>query len=112
MPTSMPTTSKRSASKSGPFRERYCSARERMVACLWEVTASSGSPKASGVFGDSFVSENQDEDIFVTQDQIQLPVTGAVVALDELVSLLQQVAQRELFAPRAGEAFAQGPTPA
>ena len=55
---------------------------------------------------------DEDEGILVAQDQIQLPVTGAVVALDELVSLLQQVAQRELFAPRAGEAFAQGPTPA
>jgi len=71
-----------------------------------------GTLEVSGVFGDSFVSENQHQGIFVAQDQIQLPVTGAVIALDELVSLPQQVAQREIFAPRAGEAFAQGPTPA
>jgi hypothetical protein len=68
--------------------------------------------EVSGVFGNSFVSENQDEGVSVAQDQIQLPVTGPVVAFDELVSSSHQAAQGELFAPRAGATFAQGPTPA
>jgi site-specific DNA recombinase len=68
--------------------------------------------EVSGVFGDSFALENQDEGVFAAQDQVQLPVTGPVVAFDEFVSLPHQVAQRELFAPRAGETLAQGPTPA
>jgi hypothetical protein len=68
--------------------------------------------EVSGVFGNSFVSENQDEGVFLAQDQVELPVAGAVVPFDELVPLLRQVAQRELFAPRAGEPVAQPPTPA
>jgi hypothetical protein len=55
---------------------------------------------------------DEDEGVFVAQDQVQLPEAGAVVAFDELVAPLRQVAQREAFAPRAGGAFAQGPTPA
>jgi site-specific DNA recombinase len=71
-----------------------------------------GTLEVSGVFGDGFVSENQHQGVVAAQDQVQLPVTGPVVAFDELVSLPHQVAQRELFAPRAGETLAQGPTPA
>jgi hypothetical protein len=55
---------------------------------------------------------DEDESVPVAQDQVQLAEAGAVVALDELVALLRQVTQRELFAPRAGGTFAQGPTPA
>lgn len=54
---------------------------------------------------------DEDEGVSVAQDQVQLPVAGAIVALDELVALARQVAQRELFAPRAGEPGAQGSTP-
>jgi hypothetical protein len=48
----------------------------------------------------------------VAQDQVQLPEAGAVVALHELVALLRQVTQREVFAPFPGGASAQEPTPA
>jgi hypothetical protein len=68
--------------------------------------------EVSGVFGDSFALGNQYQGIFIAQDQVELPVTGPVVALNELVSLPRQVAQRELFAPRTGAPVAQPPTPA
>lgn len=55
---------------------------------------------------------DEDEGVFAPEDQVQFPVAGAVVALDEDVPSLLQVTQRELFAPRAGGTFAQGPTPA
>jgi hypothetical protein len=71
-----------------------------------------GTLEIIGVFGDSFLSENEDEDVSVPEDQVQLSVAGPVVALEEDVALSHQVAQRELFAPRAGELVAQGPTPA
>jgi hypothetical protein len=64
------------------------------------------------VLRDSFLSKNEDEDVSVPEDQVQLSVAGPVVALEEDVALLHQEAQRELFAPRAGELVAQGPTPA
>jgi hypothetical protein len=54
----------------------------------------------------------KDDRVPVAQDQVQLAEAGAVVALDELVAPLRQVAQSELLAPRAGGMFAQGPTPA
>jgi hypothetical protein len=53
---------------------------------------------------------DKDEGIAVAQDQVQLPVTGPVVALDEDVPPPRQVAQGEIFAPRAGATFAQGVT--
>jgi hypothetical protein len=49
---------------------------------------------------------------WVPEDQVQLPLTGPVVALDEDVALSHQVAQRELFASLAEDLVAQGPTPA
>jgi hypothetical protein len=55
---------------------------------------------------------DEDECVPSAEDQVQLPVTGPVVAFDQVVSSLRQVAQRELFAPRSGETFAQEPTPA
>jgi hypothetical protein len=54
---------------------------------------------------------NEDDGVVVPEDQVQLPVTGPVVAFDQVVSALRQVAQRELFAPRAGATLAQEPTP-
>ena len=71
-----------------------------------------GTLEIIGVFGDSFLSENEDEDVSMPEDQVQLSVAGPVVALEEDAALSHQVAQRELFAPRAGELVAQGPTPA
>jgi hypothetical protein len=68
--------------------------------------------EVSGVFGDSFVSENQHQCVLVAQDQVQLPVAGPVVAFDESEPPPHQVVQRELFAPRAGAPVAQSPTPA
>jgi hypothetical protein len=55
---------------------------------------------------------DEDEGILMAQDQIQLAVTGAVVALDEGVAPPLKVAQRELFAPRPREPVVQPPTPA
>ena len=69
-------------------------------------------PAMYQVFGDSFVSENQHQGVMVAYDQIQLPITGSVVALDEGVSSPPQVAQGELFAPRPREPVVQPPTPA
>ena len=54
----------------------------------------------------------KDDSIAVSQNQVYLAEAGAVVALDELVALPGEVTQRELLAPRAGGAFAQGRTPA
>ena len=71
-----------------------------------------GSLEVSGVFGNSFVSENQHHGGSLAQDQVHFPVPGPVVALDEVVTLPGEVAQRELLAPRAGEAVVQSPTPA
>jgi hypothetical protein len=71
-----------------------------------------GSLDVSGVLGNSLVPLNQDHRVPVAQDQVQLAEAGAVVALDELVAPLRQVAQSKLLAPRAGGTFAQGPTPA
>lgn len=47
----------------------------------------------------------------VAQDQVQFPVTGPVVALDEDVAAPGQVAQREFFAPRARAPVVQLATP-
>jgi hypothetical protein len=65
----------------------------------------------AGVVGDGFeripqpyspprLHLDEYEGVMVAHDQIQLPVTGSVVALDEGVSSPPQVAQGELFAPR------------
>jgi site-specific DNA recombinase len=75
-------------------------------------TYQDGTIEVSGVFGDSFVPEYRHQGVCVAQDQVQLPEARAVVALDELVALLHQVTQREVFAPGAGGLSAQEPTPA
>src|SRR5215218_6556613 len=71
-----------------------------------------GSLDISGVLGDSFVSENQDERVLLAHDQVDLPAPCPVVALDECVAVLDQVAQREVFTPRPGGFVLQSPTPA
>lgn len=55
---------------------------------------------------------DEDQGVLVAQDQVQLAEAGAVVTLDERVASLGEVTQREVLAPGAGAAFAQGPTPA
>jgi hypothetical protein len=55
---------------------------------------------------------DEDEGGSVAQDQVELAVSGPVIAFDEVVATLGQVAQREVLAPGAGGAFAQRPTPA
>ncbi len=71
-----------------------------------------GSLEVSGVFGNSFVSENQHQRILLAKDQIQLPVTGSVVALHEGVPSPPQVAQRELLTPCPRDPVVQPQTPA
>jgi CRISPR-associated endonuclease/helicase Cas3 len=71
-----------------------------------------GSLDCSGVLEDSFVSENEDERVLLAHDQVDLPAPCPVVALDECVAVLDQVAQREVFTPRPGGFVLQSPTPA
>ena len=52
------------------------------------------------------------EGIGVTGDDVHLPAAGAVVALDDLVSLAGQVAARDLLPEPARGPVIQPPTPA
>jgi hypothetical protein len=71
-----------------------------------------GSLEVTGVLRDSFVSENEDEGAVFAHYQVDLPTPRPVVALDECVTLLDQVAQREVFTPCPGRFVLQSPTPA
>ncbi len=71
-----------------------------------------GSLEVSGVLGDSFVSGNQDERVILAHYQVDLPAPCPVVALDECVTVLDQVAQGEVFTPCSGRSVFQSPTPA
>ena len=71
-----------------------------------------GSLEVTGALQDCFAPENQHQGGSLAQDQVHFPVPVPVVALDEVVTLPGEVAQRELLAPRAGEAVVQPPTPA
>jgi hypothetical protein len=71
-----------------------------------------GSLNVTGILGDSFVSEHQDEGVVFAHYQVDLPTPRPVVALDECVTLLDQVAQREVFTPCPGRFVFQSPTPA
>ena len=71
-----------------------------------------GSLDVTGVLGDGFVSENQDEGVVLAHYQVDLPAPGPVVAIDECVTVLDQVAQREVLTPCAGGSVLQSPTPA
>ncbi len=55
---------------------------------------------------------DEDEGGALAHDEVDLSVTRAVIALDELVAASHQVAQRQLLAPLPGRAPAQAPTPA
>ena len=55
---------------------------------------------------------DEDEGVILAYYQVDLPAAGPVVALDELVPVLDQVAQSEVFAPCPGRFVLQSPTPA
>src|SRR5215208_5513235 len=71
-----------------------------------------GSLDVTGVLGNSFVSENEDESIVLANDQVDLPTTCPVVALDKRVTVPYQVAQGKSLTPCAGRFVLQPPTPA
>jgi site-specific DNA recombinase len=70
----------------------------KMLRITVEVCAD-GSLEVSGVLGDSFVSGNQDEGVVLAHYQVDLPSPSSVVALHERVTVLDQVAQGEVFTP-------------
>ena len=74
--------------------------------------APDGSLAISGVLGNSFVSENQDEGVVLAHNQVDLPAPGSVVALEKFVTVLDQIAQGEVFTPCSGRFILQSPTPA
>jgi hypothetical protein len=55
---------------------------------------------------------DEDEGSAVAHDQVQLAVTGTIVALEKGIPAAGKIAQRELFAPRTREPVVQVPTPA
>jgi hypothetical protein len=55
---------------------------------------------------------DEDDGVLLADYQVDLPAPGPVVALDELVSVLDQVAQSEVLAPCPGRLVLQSPTPA
>jgi len=71
-----------------------------------------GSLDVTGVLGDSIVSENQDECVVLAHYQVNLPAPGPVVTLEECITVLDQVAQREAFTPCPWGFIFQSPTPA
>jgi site-specific DNA recombinase len=83
----------------------------KMLRLTVEVCAD-GSLEVSGVLGDSFVSGNQDECVVLAHYQVDLPAPRSVVALEKFVTVLDQIAQREVFTPCPGGFILQSPTPA
>jgi hypothetical protein len=88
-----------------------------------EVVLGDGSQGVLFVGGDGFerVSEagpatqfyfDEDDGIVLAHDQVDLPAPGPVVALDELVTALEKVAQREVLTPCPRGFVLQSPTPA
>jgi len=55
---------------------------------------------------------DEDEGVVLAHYQVDLPAPGPVVAIDEWVPVLDQVAQREVLTPCAGGSVLQSPTPA
>src|ERR687890_226452 len=82
----------------------------KMLRLTVEVCAD-GSLEVSGVLGDSFVSENQDEGVLLAHYKVDLSAPGPVVALEKFVTTFDQVAQREVFTPCSGGPVLQSPTP-
>ncbi len=83
----------------------------KMLRLTVEVCAD-GSLEVSGVLGDSFVSGKQDECVVLAHYQVDLPAPRSVVALEKFVTVLDQIAQREIFTPCPGGFILQSPTPA
>jgi hypothetical protein len=83
----------------------------KMLRIVVEVSPD-GSLDVTGILGDSFVSENQDECVVLAHYQVDLPAPGPVVALEKFVTTFDQVAQREVFTPCSGGPVLQSPTPA
>lgn len=54
----------------------------------------------------------EDEDLFVADDEVYFAATLPVVAFDQLKTALEEVAEREILAPRSGSLACQSPTPA
>ena len=54
----------------------------------------------------------EDEGLFFVDDEVYFAAALPVVAFDEVVSTPEEVAQREVLAPRAGRLVCQCPTPA
>jgi hypothetical protein len=55
---------------------------------------------------------DEDEDAFLAEDQIYLPVARPVVAFDELVTAPGEIAEGEILTPRSGGLLFQPATPA
>ena len=55
---------------------------------------------------------DEDEGVILAYDQVDLPAPRPVVAFDELVTMPDQVAQREVLSPCPGGFVLQSPTPA
>ena len=88
-----------------------------------EVVLGDGTQGVLLVGGDGFegVSEagpapefylDEDDGVVVAHDQVYLPAPGPVVARDELVTTLEEIAQREVLTPCPGRLVFQSPTPA
>jgi hypothetical protein len=54
----------------------------------------------------------EDEYLFVADYEIYFAATLPVVAFDQLKTALEEVAEREILAPRSGSLACQSPTPA
>ena len=55
---------------------------------------------------------DENEGVVFANYQVDLPAPGSVVALEERVTVLDQIAQREVFTPCPGGFILQSPTPA
>ncbi len=72
-----------------------------------------GALEVSGALSDCFANENEDERLAVAQDQVDLPVACAVIALRDLVTFADEISQREPLPQEAGLTTTQtGRTPA
>jgi hypothetical protein len=55
---------------------------------------------------------HEDECVVLAHYQVDLPAPRSVVALEKFVTVLDQIAQREVFTPCPGGFILQSPTPA
>ena len=54
----------------------------------------------------------ENEGDVLAHNQVELPAPGSVVALEKFVTVLDQIAQGEVFTPCSGRFILQSPTPA